>query len=212
VASDENAVYYLSPNGTNGWLRELASAPTNSIIGAPIYLRLDAKNRPWLFSNDNDVQSNIRLMRRDTLGKWYQVAVTNNTPQIANAFDVQRVGKDFYIVGTHTSLLVENGLGMLFAQDATSTEIDGIAVADAQVQLFPNPANDYCTLGLSVAAAAPVAIRLFSLTGSRVGEEYLFSAGETAYQFPVMALPNGVYCCQIQVGETMLMRKIVITR
>jgi hypothetical protein len=78
--------------------------------------------------------------------------------------------------------------------------------ANLGVSIFPNPASEEFTVKVDN-PTAKLHIALYNLTGQQVGS---YSSGGNQLTIPRNNLPNGVYVAQIEVGSSVVRRKILL--
>ncbi len=189
------------------------SVPTNpgNLIGNPLHLLLDSKDRPWIMYNFPDIQDELRLLRRDAAGNWQGVSVLNNQGQVANRFDFHLVGDDFYIIGKKNAVKDE-GLALLFAENGVRTLMaqpaPGVGLA-----VVPNPASDFSELMWEADQPGEMSWKLLNLQGQilQQGGGWV-NAGPQRLVLPVQGLPAGSYLVALRQGGKAGHAQLVILR
>lgn len=91
-------------------------------------------------------------------------------------------------------------------------DINDIKFANAELNIYPNPAIDLIAFDLTMAMAQSVQISLMDYTGRVVAKKDLgtVNAGHQVVSFPVNDLARGIYIYQVKVNEEAQQGKIVI--
>ncbi|MEM7656365.1 MAG: T9SS type A sorting domain-containing protein [Bacteroidota bacterium] len=194
---------FLAKKGVTEWEIESVIGETINLVGIPLRLILDEKDRPWILYNYSGVQNEVRLARKDEAGEWFSVSVNNNEGEIANEFDFHLVEKDFYVIGKKNRT-GNRGLGLLFAEGGVSTSIeDGFAAA--KVQVFPNPSSGMLHLRVENQQAHTISLALYNLQGQQVhlvSDQMSIRSGTQEYQWDLSHLPDGMYVLHLQGLQT----------
>ena len=82
-----------------------------------------------------------------------------------------------------------------------------------QFTVYPNPANDYTSIAISLDKTEKVILTIVDLLGKEISKEekVLFSGGNTE-RLDVSNFQNGVYFINLQVGNKITTQKLVITK
>jgi hypothetical protein len=82
-----------------------------------------------------------------------------------------------------------------------------------QFTVYPNPANDYTSIAISLYKTEKVILTIVDLLGKEISKEekVLFSGGNTE-RLDVSNFQNGVYFINLQVGSKITTQKLVITK
>ena len=82
-----------------------------------------------------------------------------------------------------------------------------------QFTVYPNPANDYTSIAISLDKTEKVILTIVNLLGKEISKEekVLFSGGNTE-RLDVSNFQNGVYFINLQVGSKITTQKLVITK
>ena len=82
-----------------------------------------------------------------------------------------------------------------------------------QFTVYPNPANDYTSIAISLDKTEKVILTIVDLLGKEISKEekVLFSGGNTE-RLDVSNFQNGVYFINLQVGSKITTQKLVITK
>ncbi len=114
--------------------------------------------------------------------------------------------------GDFTGLSLPNGGGVyLLKYTPLTTGINDINNEDAQIKLYPNPANDLCNLQITGGNKA-FSASVFDVTGREI--KTLFSNQLVAnFSFSVENLPSGIYCLRISDEQgNQVVKKLVVQR
>ena len=82
-----------------------------------------------------------------------------------------------------------------------------------QFTVYPNPANDYTSIAISLDKTEKIILTIVDLLGKEISKEekVLFSGGNTE-RLDVSNFQNGVYFINLQVGSKITTQKLVITK
>jgi acyl-CoA thioesterase-1 len=98
--------------------------------------------------------------------------------------------------------------------DAINNAIDDKLLLIGLNQNYPNPANNFTTIGFSLSQAGRVQIKLYSIDGKLV--KNIFDAYQNAGYQQVSAnltgLTPGIYVYSMQVGGQQLSKKLIVTK
>ncbi len=82
-----------------------------------------------------------------------------------------------------------------------------------QFTVYPNPANDYTSIAISLDKTEKVILTIVDLLGKEISkEEKVFYSGTTTERLDVSNFQNGVYFINLQVGNKITTQKLVITK
>ena len=82
-----------------------------------------------------------------------------------------------------------------------------------QFTVYPNPANDYTSIAISLDKTEKVILTIVDLLGKEISkEEKVLFSGKTTERLDVSNFRNGVYFINLQVGNKITTQKLVITK
>ena len=82
-----------------------------------------------------------------------------------------------------------------------------------QFTVYPNPANDYTSIAISLDKTEKVILTIVDLLGKEISkEEKVFYSGTTTERLDVSNFQNGVYFINLQVENNITTQKLVITK
>ena len=82
-----------------------------------------------------------------------------------------------------------------------------------QFTVYPNPANDYTSIAISLYKTEKVILTIVDLLGKEISkEEKVLFSGENTERLDVSNFQNGVYFINLQVGSKITTQKLVITK
>jgi len=82
-----------------------------------------------------------------------------------------------------------------------------------QFTIYPNPANDYTSIAISVDKTEKVTLTIVDLLGKEISkEEKVLFSGKSTERLDVSNFQNGVYFINLQVGNKITTQKLVITK
>ena len=82
-----------------------------------------------------------------------------------------------------------------------------------QFTIYPNPANDYTSITISVDKTEKVTLTIVDLLGKEISkEEKVLFSGKSTERLDVSNFQNGVYFINLQVGNKLTTQKLVITK
>ncbi|MDB9910442.1 T9SS type A sorting domain-containing protein [Flavobacteriales bacterium] len=82
-----------------------------------------------------------------------------------------------------------------------------------QFTVYPNPANDYTSIAISLDKTEKVILTIVDLLGKEISkEEKVLFSGKTTERLDVSNFQNGVYFINLQVGNKITTQKLVITK
>jgi hypothetical protein len=121
-------------------------------------------------------------------------------------------------------LIVRGDEDLVDFNDIVYIEIDTVGLFGASVSVndiknttqftvYPNPANDYTSIAISLYKTEKVILTIVDLLGKEISKEekVLFSGGNTE-RLDVSNFQNGVYFINLQVGSKITTQKLVITK
>ena len=82
--------------------------------------------------------------------------------------------------------------------------------ANAQVSLFPNPADDRINIRITGIDPGVLRLRLLDITGQMVADQPLQVGGPTVSELDVSRLPAGMYLFILENDQGRLVRKLTI--
>lgn len=101
----------------------------------------------------------------------------------------------------------------------TSSQVVNVVVTSTEtlpgqewLRVFPNPNSGFFTLDVKAAPSPELNIKLFDIPGRQLlNKEVDFRAGSAVETFTVSDLPAGTYILQLQTGNKMVQRKIIVS-
>lgn len=201
-------IFLAEPDAGTWIITEVPTDPGN-LIGAPLKLIVDTKNRPWVLYNFPDIQDELRLTRRSGSGVWFDVSVLNNQKQVANEFDFHLVEDDFYVIGRKNEA-ADQGIGLLFAQEGVRTRLipEGEQLA---FTLAPNPSFGLVETIIEGNVAGEAIIRIYNLQGQIVHNEVVYNpGGSMTTTLDLRALAHGGYLVQVIAGGQVGVKKLLL--
>ncbi len=92
--------------------------------------------------------------------------------------------------------------------------IDQVDALNSSLNVYPNPANDFVNINISMQDAATVEINIYDITGKQVYSKLNnFGLGVQNFRIETSNLSNGIYFIQFIVNHEMLdIKKLVITK
>ena len=79
--------------------------------------------------------------------------------------------------------------------------------------IYPNPANDYASIAISLDKTEKVTLTIVDLLGKEISkEETVLFSGKSTERLDVSNFQNGVYFINLQVGNKITTQKLVITK
>ena len=82
-----------------------------------------------------------------------------------------------------------------------------------QFTIYPNPANDYTSIAISVDKTEKVTLTIVDLLGKEISkEEKVLFSGKSTERLDVSNFQNGVYFINLQAGNKLTTQKLVITK
>jgi hypothetical protein len=95
-----------------------------------------------------------------------------------------------------------------------NTEINtAVTTNPLDFTLFPNPANDFITIGLEQVYGKDITLRVYSHLGQVLKMASLNDVQETEYLFNLQDLPRGYYLISMEVpGEQVIVKRLVLRR
>lgn len=116
--------------------------------------------------------------------------------------DVKLLNTAGYIVGEY---------GLIMKTELPSVGYRSQTI-DYRLNIYPNPASDYCMLSFVNPASGNVTISLYTAEGKLVNKFFNgnLSSGSHEFRIPVQQLESGLYFCTLMIGEQVTTRKISI--
>lgn len=207
----DNSLFFVEKDATSAWVYSKILGDQSSIIGAPLKLIVDDKDRPWVLYNFSAELEELRLMRRDANKNWNQVSVTNNNAQIANVFDFHLIEEDFYIIGKKNQLN-NKGIGLIYAAQGVKTDLE-TELEEIQFTLAPNPTKNTVRVSFQNPRTQLVQIELYNLGGQKVHtlfDNALLSQGKHEIDGNLDGFSPGIYLCKWSSPSATLTSKLVI--
>jgi hypothetical protein len=92
-----------------------------------------------------------------------------------------------------------------------STSINGLS-AISSAAVFPNPTEGNSTLSLTLATPGKVSVKLFNMAGQEVAQVFdgSLNDGESRLGMTVSNLPPAVYIVNIQAGNSIMQKKLIV--
>ncbi|MEO0474051.1 MAG: T9SS type A sorting domain-containing protein, partial [Bacteroidota bacterium] len=206
-----NRIQLAEQDSPTNWTISDVAGEISNLVGIPLRLLLDSKDRPWVMYNFAGVRDELRLVRRDSFLIWNQVSVTNNAGSIANEFDFHLTGEDFYVVGKKNRP-GDNGLALLFAPAGVTTSIEELA-NQLSLQIAPNPVSSQGSVRFNNPKQGPFEIGLYNLNGQKlhsVMKTSQLAAGQHDISWDASQLASGVYFLRLQASHFSIHRKVVV--
>ena len=210
----ENNALLLTEKIAGSWQIDSIISSQSNLLGSPLQLLLDHNDNRWLLYNYVSAQEEMRLLRRTAGGTiWHPVSVINNDAQIAGTFNFHQAEDDFYIIGRKNKL-GDQGIGLLYAPEGVTTELDFIQGPLAGLKIYPNPSRESSTIAFFLEESQMVGLELIDLQGRVIfrQEEKLFIPGnhEWVIHFPETA--PGIYLVRVKVGSQSFVKKLAILK
>ncbi|MEM6342788.1 MAG: T9SS type A sorting domain-containing protein [Bacteroidota bacterium] len=210
--ASSNRIIVANSDGQGGWTFDPVVGDFTNLVGAPLDLLLDDKDRPWILYNYLSASDELRLIRRDGQGLWNQVSVLNNINQIANSFDFHLVDQDFYVLGKQNRP-GQNGIGMLYAFDGVNTSLEESLVGGS-FRVWPNPSGQ-SPLWLSFELIKPqeISVAIYNLQGQKlhlIQDTQLLTAGNHQLQWDPASMSPGMYFVVLETAKGRLTQKLVV--
>lgn len=200
---------FLAEWENGAWLISEVPTDPGNLIGAPLKLLVDSKNRPWVLYNFPDIQDELRLTRRSGGGVWFDVSVLNNQKQIANEFDFHLLEDDFYVIGRKNEA-ADQGIGLLYASEGVRTRVDQ-ALESLAFTLVPNPARGKVESTFEVDQAGEVMIEIYNLQGQIIHSESVYQGGgEYTTVLNLSSLSAGSYFVKVAAGGKFGIQKLLL--
>ncbi len=161
-----------------------------------------------------------------TLIGWHDASAFGES--VASAGDVNGDGYDDIIIGAPYSWPTEPGTAIIYAGNGELTSVKEIKSTSIQTpescalyQNYPNPFNNRTLIRYSISSPGPVLIslRIYNLLGKEVislanrrqqpGEHEIVWNGKDKLGKEVN---SGIYLCQLSIGSTQQVRKLILQR
>lgn len=108
-----------------------------------------------------------------------------------------------------------NQFGCQIVDYSTAVSIGGsIKEASDEVSVYPNPASDVLNIEYTLVKESAVNVRIYDLTGKVVKVMNLGTeaSGRTVSTIDVGDLPEGIYLCEVNAGDSIIQKKVIITK
>ncbi len=201
-------------DGNGNWLTStVVDFSGNNLQGNPLKLRIDSDDRLWMLYNyPTPTSYELRLTRREFgTGLWYAVSVVNNQGEIANVFDFNLAGKDFYIFGKK-NLEGTSGIALMYAEDGVSTDISDEEMQKIyQFSAYPNPASSQITFTCFNPVNQDIRYSVMNITGKvlSTGEMKATSPGKISFDYDCSVLSSGFYFFKWELNGRVFIQKWV---
>lgn len=202
-------IFLAEHDGSTWTISEVPTDPGN-LIGVPLRLIIDSKDRPWILYNFPDIQDELRLTRRDGSGTWFEVSVLNNQKEIASEFDFLLVEDDFYVIGRKNEP-IDQGIGLLYASEGVRTLLEPGQTSSLGYSLVPNPTKGMVEVVFSTEQAGMMEITIYNLQGQMVHHESVFQGGGAQRaQLTLTGLPAGSYLMKVATEKKSGVQKLLL--
>ncbi|HLP14201.1 MAG TPA: YCF48-related protein [Flavobacteriales bacterium] len=93
----------------------------------------------------------------------------------------------------------------------TASAIDENAVAELDVNVFPNPVSDFVNIRYNLEKGSQVTIEIFNLSGHKIIDlcSFIQGAGWHEFKADLRAFESGVYLVKIQAGDCVSVREVI---
>jgi hypothetical protein len=119
------------------------------------------------------------------------------------------LGQDEDLVDNNDIIYLEVDTLGLFGTSVSVNDIKNTT----QFTVYPNPANDYTSITISLDKTEKVILTIVDLLGKEISkEEKVLISGKTTERHDVSNFQNGVYFINLQVGNKITTQKLVITK
>jgi hypothetical protein len=178
------------------WQVDTVLVGTAGNVGAPLVLRLDSLDQPWIAYNIGAETNVVQLVYKSLTGlnRWIPVPVFNNRDQIGVAFSLLLDGWELFIPGRKNRLGAQ-GIGWLqgrYALPTTDREDDELTIPTEQtLVIYPNPVSDRLTI--QGAFSNQVAIQFYDPTGRLVAVPECELVSNTTLSVRLSGLKSGIY-------------------
>jgi|GEM_PF-3518337 len=207
-----NEIAFAARNQTGVWSTSTILSGASNFLGSRIELELSPDGNPWVLYNFTSGTEQLRLLRRDANLNWNPVSVLNNNVQIANVFNIHRADKDLYIIGKKNQP-DNNGIGLLFAPEGITTDLEELQSPIHEFNLYPNPSNGTTHIRFQLASNQKVRIQLLDLQGRPIQEllpQTRLDAGTHEHSIAIPELPNGMYFVRLSTDSFAQTQKWVL--
>ena len=119
------------------------------------------------------------------------------------------LGQDEDLVDFNNIVYIEIDTVGLFGTSVSVNDIKNTT----QFTVYPNPANDYTSIAISLDKTEKVILTIVDLLGKEISkEEKVLFSGKNTERLDVSNFQNGVYFINLQVGNKITTQKLVITK
>jgi hypothetical protein len=190
------------------WQIDTVLVGTAGNVGAPLIMRLDSLDQPWIAYNVGAETNVVQLVYKSLTGfnRWVPVPVFNNRDQIGVEFSLLLDGWELYIPGRKNRPGAQ-GIGWLqgrYSLPLTDREDE----AHQALIVYPNPVSDYLTIQGSF--DGPVAVELYDLGGRLMALPETVAVSATTLSIRLSGLKPGVYIGKlVQPSRNSLSFKVV---
>jgi hypothetical protein len=209
--STSNTMVIAEKDSLGSWNFSNIDGDLANLVGAPLRLLIDGKDKPWVLYNFVDSQDEMRLVRRDDRKNWNTVSITNNQAEISTVFDFHLVENDFYIIGKKNQL-GNRGLGLLYAREGVFTSLNADMVKTS-LEIYPNPSRSQINVSFSLAASEAVNMELYNLSGQKMHsfiDHQRLTSGLHAYNANLTHLSPGIYLIRVEIAGFVMTKKWVL--
>lgn len=208
-----SAIYLSEQDIVGNWTHQRVDSGSVINLGRPIRMEIDVFGKVWLAYNYFANTEKVKLVRREN-GVFSEVGISS-TGRIANAFEFEIVGSDFYIPGRKNQPF-GTGVAMLAAKDGVFVKTPDPSRLENSVQVtnFPNPFTQETTFQILVSRSVNLDLNIFDLYGKRVAEVFAnssLSPGRHDFQFDATGLAPGMYIYVLRNGDQSLTKKIILS-
>lgn len=205
----ENEIIIFEQKTDSIWNFSTVLTPQQNTLGNSLKLIVDPTFKPWILYSFIGNNEEVRLLRRSNNSSWEPVTVNNNPGKIGGTFDFHLVDKDFYLLGRKTRP-GQRGIGLLYAPDGVTTDIEQEFSNHLVTSLFPNPTSGSSTLRFENAFAEILKVDILDMQGRKVAS-YQLPAQEKSLLLRTESLQTGMYMIHISSStERMLMKWVVM--
>ncbi|MEZ4850222.1 MAG: T9SS type A sorting domain-containing protein [Bacteroidia bacterium] len=210
-SSADNTMVLAEKDSLGIWSFSNIKGSLTNLVGAPLRLLVDGKDKPWVLYNFVDARDELRLVRRDNQGNWNSVSVLNNQAEISTVFDFHLVENDFYIVGKKNQ--IENlGLGMLYAKEGVFTNLNA-EIVQSTFEIYPNPSQGQIQISFSLNGPEPVTVEVYNLSGQRVHSilnHQTLTSGLHQFEATPTGISPGIYLVRLRIAGYSATKKWVL--
>ena len=189
---------------------EYSFIPTleGNLVGIPVKMLIDEKDQVLILYSLVSNQNELHIVKRDLLGRWEPIGLTNNKAQLGQNYSIEKSGSTLFIIGRKTQS-TNRGLGILFAEDVLPTPIASSLSSEA-LRVWPNPVSDRLFIESEIPKES-LTLEILDLAGKRVYYKSIEARAPGTYplSIPVGFLPKGVYVCNIYMRSQRYVAKFV---